>query len=108
MAYHEQLTNMEIGTVLEDVYKYQEARVAVDVVNPTSNKDGSYDNKMQKPVASNIVSGNKNALELRPYKVSNYVKLIAPSRLFKGDKVIVFLSGQHKCRNMHIIGEYHG
>lgn len=107
-TYADQITNLEIGTVLEDVYKHQEARIAVNVVNPTSSKDGSYENKMQKPVASNIVSGNKAALELKPYKISNYVKLKAPSKLFKGDKVVVYLSGKDKCKNMHIIGEYHG
>ena len=108
MAYTDQIGNLEIGTVLEDVYKYQEAKVIVNVVNPSQDKTETRDNKNIKPVASNIVSGNKDALELKPYSTCNYVKIKAPCKLFKGDKVVIYLSGEDKYQNMNIIGEYHG
>ena len=107
-TYSDQIGNLEIGTVLEDTYKHHEAKIIINVVNPTQDKTETRSNKVVKPVASNIVSGNKAALELKPYRITNYVKLKAPCKLFKGDKVVVYLSGEDKYQNMNIIGEYHG
>jgi predicted dinucleotide-binding enzyme len=108
MAYTDQISNLEIGTVLEDVYKNQEAKIIVNVANPTQSKSKATSEKKTKPTASNIVSKNKSAMELKSYTITNYVKLKAPCKLYKGDKVVVYLSGVDKYQNMNIIGEYHG
>lgn len=101
--YADNIDKQEVGIVLSNAYKGQHAKVCIPAMLPDLKTDEPYNVKKNKPIPSNIVSGNRNKLDLRSYYVSNYTEIKATRKVFKHDKIYVSILGSN---DFEMAGEY--
>lgn len=108
MGYSDSVKSQEIGIILGSAYKHRIAKVTIPMVTPSLDTKKAYKRRMNKPAMSNIVSGNKDTLDIKPYYESNYIELKTPLKVFEQEKVYVSMLGSAKIKNMEIVGAYNG
>ena len=120
-SYLDSIYNTEIAVALEDVVPNTKGKFYIPVLTPGCHSDKSklkynpYDEVHTKsmdlrPQIKNIVSDNTSSFNFSyKFYISNYVELICPYKLYKGDKVVVNImnSKESICRleNYNIIGK---
>lgn len=120
-SYLDSIYNTELAIAMEDIPPNTLGKFYIPVLTPNSASNKSklkynpYNelhtkSKDLRPQIKNIVSGNATSFNFSSkFYTSNYVELMSPYKLFKGDKVIVNIMNSKESishiENYNIIGK---